>query len=312
MKLKTLICKYITYRKAMGEKFRTNETYLKAFSRSMGNSIKIKDITSEMVAKFLYDRLPITSAWFIKHTALLGFYDYAIGRGFIDFSPLPTTLPKRPPAFVPYIYTRAELRQLFKAALTYQKNRSCIEPLMVNKILLLLYATGLRLREALSLTMSNVDFLQSVIIVEETKFYKSRLVPFGKQLAQELSKYLKWSKQKGFPQEETSPFFYGKDNKPLNMSTIESAFQRIRQKAEVKRTDNARYQPRLHDLRHTFAVHRLMSWYQKNADVQQLLPVLSVYMGHTYLAATSVYLTMTKDLLQEAGKRFEKYAREKH
>ncbi len=95
------------------------------------------------------------------------------------------------------------------------------------------------------------------------------------------------------------------------MSTVENAFVRIRQKAEIKRTDNARYQPRLHDLRHTFAVHRLMSWYQENADVQQLLPILSVYMGHTYLAATSIYLTMTNDLLQEAGKRFEKYAREK-
>lgn len=70
------------------------------------------------------------------------------------------------------------------------------------------------------------------------------------------------------------------------MSTVENAFVRIRQKAEIKRTDNARYQPRLHDLRHSFAVHRLMSWYQENADVQQLLPILSVYMGHTYLAAT--------------------------
>lgn len=296
----------------MGEKFLTNECYLKAFSRSMGNNIKIKDITPEMVTEFLYDRIPITSAWFIKHTALLGFYEYAIGRGFVDSSPLPLTLPKRPPAFVPYIYTRDELRQLFKAALTYQKNRSCIEPFMINKLLLVLYSTGLRLREALSLTMNNVDFPHAVIIVEETKFYKSRLVPFGKQLAEELSKYLKWRKKKGFPQEETSPFFYGKDNRPLNMSTVEGIFQRIRQKAEVKRTDNARYQPRLQDLRHCFAVHRLISWYQENADVQQLLPVLSVYMGHAHLAATSIYLTMTNDLLREAGKRFEKYVKEKH
>ncbi len=69
---------------------------------------------------------------------------------------------------------------------------------------------------------------------------------------------------------------------------------------------------RLDFLRHSFAVHRLISWYQEKADVQQLLPVLSVYMGHAYLASTSVYLTMTNELLQEAGKRFEKYAREKH
>ncbi|MEJ7737188.1 MAG: hypothetical protein WKF97_07160 [Chitinophagaceae bacterium] len=64
-------------------------------------------------------------------------------------------------------------------------------------------------------------------------------------------------------------------------------------------------------LRHTFAVNRLVSWYQENKDVQRLLPVLSAYLGHKYLAHTSVYLTMTDNLLQEAKMRFEKYAKEK-
>lgn len=311
MKLKPLILNYIAYRRSIGEKFRTNGDYLKAFSRSVGDNINIEDISAEMVAEFLYGNSPVTSAWFIKHTALLGFYEYAISRGFIDCSPLPINLPKRPPAFVPYIYTRTELRQLFKTALIYQKNRSHVEPYMVSKLLLILYTTGLRLNEALSLTMGNVNLSQSFIMVEQTKFYKSRLVPFGSQLAKEINDYLTWRKKKGFPQEKNAPFFYGRDDKPLNQSTVENAFLRIRQKAGIKRIDNARYQPRLHDLRHTFAVHRLMQWYQENADVQQLLPILSVYMGHTYLAATSVYLTMTNDLLQEAGKRFENYARGK-
>ncbi len=312
MKLKPLILNYIAYRKSIGEKFHTNGKYLKAFSRSVGDSIDIEDISTEMVAEFLYGNSPVTSAWFIKHTALSGFYEYAISRNFINYSPLPKNLPKRPPSFIPYIYSRVELRQLFKAAFSYQKNRSHVEPYMVNKLLIVLYATGIRLSEALALTLDDVDLSQYLIIVEQTKFYKSRLVPFSNELAKEISDYLKWRKKQGFPQEKTSPFFYGRDNKPLNMSTVENAFVRIRQKAGIKRTDNARYQPRLHDLRHSFAVHRLMSWYQENADVQQLLPILSVYMGHTYLAATSVYLTMTNELLQEAGKRFEKYAREKH
>ncbi len=311
MKLKPLILNYIAYRKSLGEKFHTNETYLKAFSRSMGDNINIEDISAEMAAEFLYGNSPVTSAWFIKHAALLGFYDYAISRGFISCSPLPINLPKRPPAFVPYIYTRAELCQLFKTALIYQKNRSHVEPHMVSKLLLILYTTGLRLNEALSLTIGNVNLAQSFIVVEQTKFYKSRLVPFGSQLASEIKDYLAWRKKKGFPQEKKSPFFYGRDDKPLNQSTVENIFLRIRQKAGIKRTDNARYQPRLHDLRHSFGVHRLMQWYQENADVQQLLPILSVYMGHTYLSATSVYLTMTNDLLQVAGKRFENYARGK-
>lgn len=311
MNLKTLILNYIAYRKAMGEKFLTNATYLKAFSKAMGDSIDIEHVSIAQITDFLYGHSPVTSAWFIKYTALAGFYEYAICRGFIDYSPLPKTIPKKPPAFVPYIYTRQELRQLFKAAFTYQKNRSYVEPYMVHKILIVLYGTGLRLSEALSLTLADVDLHQSVIVVKQTKFYKTRLVPFGAQLDEVIRAYISWRKKKGFSQEDDSPFFYGRDNKSLDISTMRAAFQRIRKKAGIQRTDGARYQPRLHDLRHSFCVHRLMSWYQESADVQQLLPILSVYMGHAHLAATSVYLTMTNDLLQKAGKRFEKYAREK-
>ena len=76
----------------------------------------------------------------------------------------------------------------------------------------------------------------------------------------------------------------------------------------MQRTDGARYQPRLHDLRHSFAVHRLTAWYQAGADVQQLLPYLSTYLGHVDVAATQVYLTLTPELLQLASERFAQYA----
>ncbi|MCF8494495.1 MAG: hypothetical protein K9G65_03785 [Rickettsiaceae bacterium] len=84
-------------------------------------------------------------------------------------------------------------------------------------------------------------------------------------------------------------------------------FQRIRAKAKIKRDDTSRYQPRIHDLRHSFAVHRLTSWYREKKDVQQLLPILSTYLGHRRLADTTVYLTMTDDMLQEDNIRFEAY-----
>jgi integrase/recombinase XerD len=82
----------------------------------------------------------------------------------------------------------------------------------------------------------------------------------------------------------------------------------VREYAGVSRDDGARYQPRLHDLRHSFAVHRLTSWYQQGADVQKLLPQLATYLGHTNIAATQVYLTITPQLLHEASVRFEQYA----
>ncbi len=311
MNIKDLILKYINYRKSLGEKFRTNGNYLKAFSRAVGDTLDINQISAKQVIDFLYGDGPVTSSWFIKYAALLGFYRYGMSRGYVDSSPLPIDKPKRPPPFVPYIYTRDELRQLFKAAFSYQKNRSHVEPYMVNRILLLLYGTGLRLSEALSLTMKDVDLSQNVLTIKQSKFYKGRLVPFSDQLASILNEYLSWRNKRGFPKEGDSSFFYGRHNKSLNLATVESAFERIREKAGICRTDGAKYQPRLHDLRHTFAVHRLTSWYQQNADVQHLLPALSVYMGHTYLSATSVYLTMTNELLQEAGKKFEKYVKEK-
>ncbi len=76
----------------------------------------------------------------------------------------------------------------------------------------------------------------------------------------------------------------------------------------MHRDDGARYQPRLHDIRHSFVVHRLTSWYQQGADVQKLLPQLATYLGHVSIAATQVYLTMTPELLHEASVRFENYA----
>src|ERR1700722_4397167 len=309
MKLSTLIHQYILYKKSLGTKFRGPEYCLKSFCRYMGGDINVRNISAEKVSEFLYRGKPVTLTWFSRHNTLLGLYQYALNRRYVNTSPLPAILPKPPPSFIPYIYTRTDLRELFKAALTYQKRRSYVEPYMIYNILLVLYATGLRLNEALSLSVGDVDLIQAVIIVKETKFYKSRFVPCGHQPSTALNEYVNWRKTKGFPQNEASPFFYGKDNKPVNMSTVQDAFLRIRKKAGVKRLDGARYQPRLHDLRHTFAVHRLINWYQKNANVQQLLPLLSVYLGHTHLAATSVYLTITNDVLKNASRRFEKYAR---
>jgi site-specific recombinase XerD len=76
------------------------------------------------------------------------------------------------------------------------------------------------------------------------------------------------------------------------------------------RLDGARYQPRLHDIRHSFATNRVLSWYQDGADVQRLLPSLSTYLGHGTLAATQRYLTTTAEVLKEASNRFEQYALE--
>ncbi len=310
MKLYTLITQYITYRKALGEKFRTNEECLNSFCKTIGPTRKISQITEEEVSLFLYGskKTPITSGWFVRHNALLGFYHYAHTRGYVEQVPLPTILPKYPQPFVPYIYSKDDLGRLSKAAVSYQKHKSSIQPQMIRTILILLYGTGLRIGEALSLKLGDISLEQNLITVRDSKFYKSRLVPIGNQLRVVLSDYLVERAQYASNNDSEAHLFISNNNLPLSIQTMRNIFQRIRKKAGLIGYDGSSYLPRLHDLRHTFAVHHLINWYQEKKDIQNLLPILSTYMGHSQLAHTTVYLSMTADLLCEAGARFEKYA----
>jgi len=310
MKINQLITQYVRYRKSLGEKFKTNETCLKAFCSAVGPERSIKSITMEMVRRYLYGKCDaVTTGWFVRHTALLGLYQYAISRNYLTATPLPKILPKRPQGLIPYIYSPRELKLLFDGALSYQTNKSHIEPYMVRISLILTYTLGLRVHETLTITLGDMDMDNLVITIRQSKFYKSRLVPFNQQVKKLLKKFLQWRKDHGQDQDAEAHLFMDKHAKPFNTSTFRNIFQRIRDNAGIKRNDGAYFQPRLHDLRHTFAVNRLISWYREDRDVQQLLPVLSVYLGHKYLAHTSVYLSMTDDLLREANSRFEKFAK---
>jgi site-specific recombinase XerD len=159
--------------------------------------------------------------------------------------------------------------------------------------------------------MTDVDLNQTVLCVRETKFYKTRLVPLGNDLSMTMNQYVA-KRNLTYAQQANSPFFCFRDGRALSQSAVRSAFRRLRILADVRRTDGARYQPRLHDLRHAGAVHRLIAWYRSGADLQRLLPQLATYLGHIDLNATQRYLTLTPELLREANSRFEHYAMEKH
>lgn len=307
MTITQLIAQYIDFRQATGELFQTNASILRAFCRAVGD-MEVTGVGAAQVNSFLNGTGSLTSSWHVRHNALLGFYRYAISRGYVTSVPLPERLPKRPPPFVPYIYSHDELRRRLAATAAYQKNRSKLEPETLRALLLLLYGAGLRLSEALSLTVADVDLTQALLTVRDTKFYKTRLVPLGAQLTEALTRYAARRQPATCAHNDEAPFLADRTGARLNISTIEGSFQRLRVCAGIRRDDGARYQPRLHDLRHTFAVHRLTAWYRAGADVQQLLPLLSTYMGHGYLSATQVYLTMTPELLHEANLRFERYA----
>jgi len=144
-----------------------------------------------------------------------------------------------------------------------------------------------------------------VLDVQRSKFFKSRLVPIGPKLTKVLNEYM----------QERPPirgahrcFLRTKTGCRLDSSMVGKVFRAVRQAADVKRTDGSRYQPRLHDLRHSMATHCLLAWYRQGADIQALLPQLSAYLGHAEIVDTQRYLTVTPELRQRASERFARYA----
>jgi integrase/recombinase XerD len=308
VKLQDLSTQYVAFRKALGEHGASAESVLKTFCRQMGPEIDVAEIRADHVTAFLAGTSPVTRYWHRKYGVLRGFYRYAISRGFVAASPLPPTVPKLPARFVPYVYTRDELHRLLHATTAYRKQHRQLEPHTLRAIVLLLYGAGLRVSEAVALTLGDVDLPEAILTVRNTKFHKTRLVPLGPDLQQAMAHYLTQRHAAGHSQSRSAPFFVVRRGAPVSIQLVQQTFRRLCAYAGVRRTDGARYQPRLHDLRHSFAVHRLTAWYRQGADVQHLLPGLSTYLGHVSLAATQVYLTMTPELLEEASRRFARYA----
>jgi len=307
MKLKDLISQYVAFRKSMGGDFDSAASLLNTFCNRMGVDIDLADIRTERVEEFLAGT-GLNSYWRRKYDTLRGFYRYATSRGFVNQSPLPATVPKMPQRFVPYIYNADELQRLINPTAPERIGFRKLEPHTLRAVLLLLYGAGLRIGEAVALTVEDVDLREAVITIRDTKFYKTRLVPVGSRLNQVMAQYAARRLEAAHSQNGNAPFFVLRRGKPLSVQIVRQAFARLRRYAGVRRADGARYQPRLHDMRHSHAVHRLTSWYQQGADVQKLLPYLSTYLGHVNIAATQVYLTMTPELLRAASLRFERYA----
>jgi integrase/recombinase XerD len=309
MKLCDAISRYISYKQAIGMVFETEATILRAFTEKVGVNMPVAKITSDYVLQYLNGRGPVTLFWHRKHDALSGFWRFAIQHGWTDRSPVPARRPKEPTPFIPYIYSRQELKRLLDGTSTFQQKWLKLEPITLRSILLMLYGAGLRTSEPLRLTCADVDLKEATLTIRLTKFYKTRRIALNGQLLRVLTEYDENRRRTGQHRDGSGPFLTCKNSDPVQRCVLEDAFQRLRKHVGITR-QNARYQPRLHDLRHTFAVHRLTAWYQTGADVQRLLPGLCTHLGHISLSGTQRYLTMTPELLAEAALRFANYAGE--
>ena len=309
MKLAEVVASYVAFKRALGLRFVSEAFRLQAFCRTLG-AIEMAAVTPAAVCAFLAGAGPVTPYWHLKNRILRSFYRYAIGRGFVATSPLPIVIPICPAGLSPYIYSTAELQRLLAATAALRTPRDPGRALVFRTLLLLLYGTGIRIGEALALTLADVDLAQALLTIRQTKFYKTRLVPIGPTLTRELAAYLHQRRPLALPAEETAAVFVTRTGRPLNYERVNRDFRRLRGLAGVRREADARYQPRIHDLRHTAAVHRVVAWYRAGVDVQHRLPQLATYLGHVNVGATQRYLTMTPTLLGEASRRFERYAQE--
>jgi len=210
-------------------------------------------------------------------------------------------------SFTPYIFSEAELKRLLAAVPAASGPRSEIDADTLRTFVLLLYGAGLRRGEARRLEIADVDLPQSLLHIRGTKFFKTRLVPISTRLSALLKGFVA-NHYTRRARDGDDLLFCKRDGTPLTDSAIGAAFRRLRTIAGIKRDGGARNQPRLHDLRHTAAVHRVTYWYRVGADLNDLLPKLATYLGHKDLSGTQRYLTMTEELLAEASRRFEAFA----
>jgi integrase len=199
---------------------------------------------------------------------------------------------------VPYIYEPSEIQALLAAA------RGLTSPLRAAScatLLGLIAATGMRLGEALALTRDDVDLAQGMLTIRHAKFDRMRLVPVHGSVVRELSRYAA-TRDRIRPVSRCDRFFISPAGTPLRAGEIETTFRQLTSTIGL-RTDAVH--PRIHDLRHTFAVRTLIGWQREQVDVSAWLPVLSTYLGHVEPANTYWYLTAVPELMQLVAARLE-------
>lgn len=304
MRLSKAVSLYVQRKQDAGMRFYNPAYILRAFLRHCGD-IDLHHLRSQQVLSFLGSPDAMPSTWRGKRGTLQNFFDYWIARCRLKNSPVPPSVPKISPRFVPYIYTQSELLRLLRAIPECQRRRGCVmSSATFRALLLFLYATGMRLSEALGLRLADLDRTLGVATIRATKFYKARFVPLGSAIKAVIRKHLR---EPGLHLEADRRLFQTASGDPISISVADGSFAHLRQLAGVERHDGSYFQPRLHDLRHTFAVHRVTDWYRHDHDLQRLLPALSTYLGHVNLNATQRYLSMTPELLRQANLRFERY-----
>jgi integrase/recombinase XerD len=233
-----------------------------------------------------------------RMTAARGFARYLAGiHPGTEIPPL-GLMPHRQRWRPPFIYSPDDVD-----AVISQARRSIVSPLRAatyDTLIGLLAVSGLRIGEAIKLDRGDVDWAEGVLLIRESKFGKSRLVPLHGSAIEALAAYAALRDELQ-PRPNQPSFFVSLTRNRLSYAVVSQTFRRLVDGADVGIGSPS--PPRLHDLRHTFAVRTLLGWYRNGQDVQAKLPALSTYLGHREPASTYWYLSATPELLALAAAR---------
>jgi integrase/recombinase XerD len=301
---------YVAVHRAAGKKFSVPQGILVQFNAFLRHraSDSIGAVSPELVQQ--WTQMKPCSQHNLRRRLLVvrRFFDYALACGASTANPVTPQLldyvgvPKS--SFKPFIFTQAQVVALLAAAKRLPPTPSFpLRAETMSTILSLLYTLGLRISEAVHLQIGDIDFEQRTIFLRQTKFYKERYVPFGPRLERCLKGFLAARRTIRPTEAKTDLLFMRWAHRPVTAYLVERHFRQSLHDAGVA-PEAGRPRPRLHDLRHTFAVHRLLRWYREGGDVQSRLVLLATFMGHISVRSTQVYLTITDSLLQEANGRF--------
>ena len=204
----------------------------------------------------------------------------------------------------PHIYTPTDVRRMLDIARSYPSPRARLRPLSIYTMLLLAYCAGLRRGELARLDLGDADLQGGTITVRQTKFFKTRILPLPDSVMAELRSYIDARRRAGASQDPRSGLFWHEQRSArYTKQAINWMLVDVIRCAGLK-PPQGRTGPRLHDLRHSMVVNRILEWYREGINPQNRLPFLATYLGHRDINSTLVYITVTQDLLHHANERF--------
>ena len=301
-----LVDEYLTVRRGLGFNLETPEWLLRDFASYADRIRHSGPLTIELAVQWAQSSRSSNPAQAVRRLAVVRQFARYRAR-FDPATEVPPTgllgrIPRRPP---PHIYTEAEVAALLQQASRLWP-RHGLRPATYVAYFSLLVSTGLRLSEACRLTTDDVDLVNGILVIRETKFRKSRLVPLHPSTTQALVRYA--DHRNACHAAPRSDYFFRTAHSPrLRRDVVEKTFGSIRQRLGWTGHGRTR-QPRIHDLRHTFITRRLLRWYQDGADVDRKMLALATYVGHARVTDTYWYCTAVPELLACTSQRFERFA----